>query len=148
MKDTLRRVYRFLVTIDSEPEQIQTVPIEEYNQTKQALEQANARVLSLQKANQDIINKNEITLAETEYTEFQVRTEQITSILARLNLPEQERIKLQQILVNSDLSIEFIEETYRPISKKNNINNNRIAAETKLPQKSVPIKDKEFSYYT
>jgi hypothetical protein len=147
IKDMLKRVYRFLVAIDSE-EQVQTVPIEEYNKIKQALEQANARVLSLQKANQDIINKSEITLAETEYIESQVRSIQIENILSKINnITDQERNKLQQTLVNSDLSVEFIEDTYRRISKKNNINNNRIV-ETKLPQNSVPLKDNDFSYVT
>jgi len=121
--------------------EIQTIPILEYNKTKQALEEANNKIISLTKANEDIINQNDITLAETEYLQYQTRIEQITRTLARLNLPEQERNKLQQILVKSDLSIEFIEETYRPITNKKN------TIETKLPQKSVA--NKEFSsYYT
>jgi hypothetical protein len=131
MKDTLKRLFRFLVTIDSE-EQVQTVPIEEHNKLKQALEEANNKIISLQKANEDIINKNEIIIAETEYSECQIRTEQVTSILSRLNLTDKERSKLLQILVKSDLSIDFIQETYSPISKKN-----ISIVETKLPQKSV-----------
>jgi hypothetical protein len=145
IKDMLKRLYRFLVTIDSE-EQVQTVPIEEYNKTKQALKQANARVLSLQKANEDITNKNDIVMAETEYIESQVRSIQIENILSRINnITDQEHSKLLQTLVKSDLTIEFIEKTYESISKKNIVNNKRIV-ETKLPQNSVPLKDKDFSY--
>ena len=110
---------------------IQTVTLEEHNRLKQTLEQANARINSLTKANEDIINKNDVTLAETELLEYQTRVDKITNILARINnISEQERNKLLQTLINSDLSIEFIEETYRPIvTKKSNI-------ETKLPQKN------------
>jgi hypothetical protein len=79
------------------------------------LQDANNKIISLTKANEDIINKNEITLAETEYLEYQTRTVQIKSILSRLNITEQERNKLLQTLVNSDLSIEFIQETYAHI---------------------------------
>jgi hypothetical protein len=147
MKDMLKRLYRFLVTIDSEPEQVKTISIEEYNKTKQALEQANNKIISLEKANEDIINKNEITLAETEYIESEVRSIQIENILSRINnITDQERNKLQQTLVNSDLSVDFIEDTYKRISKTKKNNINRVAAETKLPQKSIPDKAKDFSY--
>lgn len=41
--------------------------------------------------------------------------------------------------MNSDLSVDF-RETYEPITKKN------IIVGTKLPQKSIPDKIKDFSY--
>jgi hypothetical protein len=122
--------------------EIQTVPIEEYIHAKQALQEANARILSLEKENQNIINQTDLIVAETEYTESETRTIQIKNILSRLNMKEQERNKLLQTLVNSDLTVEFIAETYAPISyKKNNF-------ETKLPQRSIGERNKEFSYYT
>src|SRR5688572_25065402 len=121
--------------------EIQTVPIVEFNNLKQALDHANNQIVSLTKEKEDIINKNEITIAETEYIESETRTQQIASILSRLNLTEQERNKLLQTLVNSDLSIEFIQTTYEPITKKN------ITVGTKLPQKSIPDRSKDLSYY-
>lgn len=119
---------------------MQTIPIEEFNKTRQALEEVNNKIHTLTKKNEDMINKNEISLAEIEYVEFQIRIDKIANILSRLNLSEQERSKLQQTLVNSDLAIEFIEETYAPISKKN-------IFETKLPQKSIADRSNELSYY-
>ena len=138
MSNLLERVYRFLV--NPSKKKVETVPIEEYHKTKQALDEANNKIASLTKEKEDIINRNEITIAETEYIESETRIEQIASILSRLNLREQERRKLQQTLVNSDLSIEFIQETYEPITKKN------IQIGTKLPQRSIPDKTKDFSY--
>ncbi len=120
---------------------VQTVPIVEFNNLKQELEEANARVLSLTKEKEDIINKNEIAIAESEYTESQTRTKQIESILSKTNITGQEQKKLLQTLVNSDLTVDFIAETYAPISyKKNNF-------ETKLPQKSIADRSKDLSYY-
>ena len=111
--------------------------------------QANIKIASLEKSNQDIINQNDVIIAETEYLQYETRVNQMTNILSRLSITDQERKKLLQTLVNSDLTIEFIEETYQPIittTKKNNIS----IVETKLPQKSTPTADKtkEFSYYT
>jgi DNA primase catalytic subunit len=120
----------------------ETVPIEEHNKTKQALEEANARILSLENENQDIINQTDLIVAETEYTQLETRSLQIKSILSRLNITQQERNKLLQTLVNSDLTVDVIAETYAPISYKKN------KFETKLPQKSSPDRSKQVSYYT
>ena len=136
-----QRISFFFQRLFKKKERVQTVSLKEHIKTKQALEEANNKIISLTKANEDIITKNEISLAETEYIESETRTKQIESILSRLNLTEQERNKLLQTLVNSDLSIEFIEETYQPITKKT------ITVGTKLPQKSLPDKTKDFSYY-
>jgi hypothetical protein len=118
--------------------EIQTVSIDEYNKAKQALEESKIKIASLEKANETIINQNDLTIAETEYLQYEMRIEQIASILSTLNITDKERSKLLQTLANSDLTIEFIAETYAPITKKN------IQIGTKLPQKSIP--DKELSY--
>jgi hypothetical protein len=131
----------FFQKLLNKKEPVQTVPIDEYNKAKQALEEANNRIISLTKANHDIINQTELVVAETEYLQYQTRKEKIVNILSRLNITDKERRKLLETLLKSDLSIEFIEETYSPIMTKKNIQ-----IGTKLPQKSIP--DKEFSYYT
>jgi hypothetical protein len=139
----LSNVFRvFFRSIFKKKAEIQTVPIEEYNKAKQALQDANNRILTLTKANEDIIKDNDITLAETEYLQYEMRIEQIASILSTLNITDKERSKLLQTLANSDLTIEFIAETYAPITKKN------IIIETKLPQKSISDKIKDLSYLT
>jgi hypothetical protein len=124
--------------------EIQTVPIEEYNKTKQALQDANNKIISLTKANETIINQNDITLAETERLESDIRVLKIKSILDATTLSDAEKEKQLQVLPRSSLPIEFIQETYEPITKKN------ITREfsTKLPQRSLAEKTKEFSYYT
>jgi hypothetical protein len=146
IKEYLQRVYRFLVTIDSEPDQKvnETVPIEEYNKTKQALEETKAKIATLEKANETIINQNYITLAETERLESEIRVLKIKSILDATTLSDTEKEKQLEVLPRSSLPIEFIQSTYEPITKKNI---SKVGtASTKLPQKSVPIKDKDFSY--
>ena len=113
--------------------EIQTVPIEEYNKTKQALDEANNKIILLTKTNEDTINQNDITLAETERLESDIRVLKIKSILDATTLTDAEKQKQLQVLPRSSLSIEFIQETYQPITKKNDISK----VETKLPQKSV-----------
>jgi hypothetical protein len=147
MKDILKRVYTFLVTIDSEPqaEQVETVPLEEYNKTKQALEEANNNIITLTKTNEDIINKNEITNAEVEKLESDIRVLKIKSILDATTLTDAEKEEQLQVLPRSSLSIDFIQSTYERITKTKKNNINRIV-ETKLPQKSIIEKNKDFSY--
>jgi len=139
IKEFLQRIFK------SNKVEIQTVPIEEYNKAKQALEQTKAQITSLEQANETIINQNDITLAETERLEADIRVLKIKNILDATTLSHAQKEEQLQILPRSNLSVEFIEETYKPITKKNNVIS---TVGTKLPQKNIPDKTKDFSYYT
>jgi hypothetical protein len=130
----------FLLRLFKKKVEIQTVPIDEYNKLRKELEQRQAIRDSLTKENERIIKQTEITLAEIEQVEFEMRIEKIKNILSALSITNEERGKLLETLVNSDLSVEFIAETYAPITKKN------IIVETKLPQKSIPDRSKDLTY--
>ena len=86
---------------------------------KQKLEELQAKITSLEKANEDIINQNEVTQAEIELLESETRKEQIKSILFATTLSNEEIERQLEVLPRSGLSIEFIASTYEPITKKN-----------------------------
>jgi hypothetical protein len=122
--------------------EIQTVPIEEYNKLKEAVEQQEAIRDSLTKENERIMKENEVTLAEIEVLEQDIRVQRIENILITVPFrSEQARSEVLKSLVNSNLSIKDIEDTYSTLKKT------IPTVGTKLPQKSIPDKNKEFSYY-
>jgi len=144
IKDFLDRVYRFLVnsSIKEKVETPQIVSIEEYNKVKKATEEVQAKADSLSKINERKIEENKSIITNIEKLQSEIRIEKIANILSALTFKtDEERSKLLQTLVNSDLSIDFIRETYEPF-KKNNINK----GETKLPQKSVPDNRNDSSF--
>jgi len=137
IRDVLERVYRFLVnSTTKEKVETQTVSIEEYNKEKKELEELQAKAQSLKKVNERIKEENKSIITNIEKLQSEIRIEKIANILSALSFKtDEERQKLLQTLVNSDLSIDFIRETYEPIKT-----NKKKQYETKLPQKSIPEK--------
>ena len=123
----LKRVYRFLVP-KQEQKVNETVPIEEYNKLKQVVDEKEAIRDALTRENERIMKENDVTIAEAERLESEIRVEKIRNILQATTLTDAEKEKQLQVLPTSGLSIEFIQSTYEPITKKN-INK----FETKLP---------------
>ena len=76
---------------------------------------------------------------EKQALEAQVRELQVKNILSVVPFEtEEKRTKVLQGLVNSNVTIDFIRETYEPFIKQNNQNKSS-SKETKLPQKSTYI---------
>ena len=124
----LKRIYRFLVP-KQEQKVNETVPIEEYNKLKQVVEEKEAIRNALSKENERIMKENEITIAEIEQLESEMRVKDITIILSEVPFRSDEaRNQVLQGLIKSNLSVKDIQDTYEPITKKN-INK----FETKLP---------------
>jgi chromosome segregation ATPase len=111
----------------------QTVSIEEYNKAKEAFEKTKAEYEALTKENERIREETKSITTNIQKLQSEIRTQKITNILSGLTLTDERKQKLLETLVNSNLDIDTIKETYEPLKKNDSKNK-----ETKLPQKSIP----------
>jgi len=134
IKEALRRVYRFLVTIDSE-EPVETVPIEEYNKVKQALEQVDAKVQSLTKVNETVTE--ELNTLQSKY-----RYDIVTALHECCRFKSQDDKKASiDSFTKSKMSFEEISTFLEQLRHIKGVEYG-----TKLPQKSIPEKRTDTGY--
>jgi len=109
------------------------IDIAEYNKAKEALEKTKAEHEALIQSNNRIREETKSIAADIEKLQLEIRTQKILNILSAVPLTDEKRKELLQSLVNGNLTIDTIRESYEPLTnKKNDIKG------TKLPQRSTP----------
>jgi len=132
IKEVLQRVYRFLVTIDSE-EQVETVPIEEYNKVKHALAVLEIYLSSLTEMKENKKDRN--TLEEG------FRYDMIRHLHEGIYFKSaEEKNKSIESFAKSKMTFEEI------TIHLNQVRSFRSENTTKLPQKSIPEKRTDTGY--
>ena len=140
MSDLLERVYRFLVNPSKEKVESQ-ISIEEHNKTKQALEEANAKIASLTEINKSFTEMKE-NKKDRDTLEEGFRYDMIRHLHEGIYFKsEQERKDSIESFAKSKMS--FDEITWH----LNLVRNFRSGMNTtKLPQTSIADKSKDFGY--
>jgi uncharacterized coiled-coil DUF342 family protein len=136
---------------DKEGETIKTVSVEEHAKLKQAFdeikkERDELKSLSTEKDNviSGLKEQNENITNRVASIEKEIRTKDVANILSAMTFKtDEDRSKRLETLVNSNLTIDSIKETYEPLVSASQIKQ----AKTSLPQKSTPSEESEQSAF-
>ena len=124
---------------ETKEETIQTVSIEEFNKIKQALEESNAKVASLTKVNETVTEENKSVTEKLNTLQSEYRKDKVAS------LHEGCYFKSDEDKAGSIDSFTKSGMTYEEINKHldqlRHIKSGNV--ETKLPQKSASVEEKE-----
>jgi len=137
--------------LNDKEETNKTVSIEEHEKLKQALdeikkERDELKSLSSEKDNviSGLKEQNENITNRVASIEKEIRTKDVANILSAMTFKtDEDRSKRLETLVNSNLTIDSIKETYEPLVSASQVK----SAKTSLPQKSVANNEEQESAF-